>query len=192
MHCDKGLADAETHETIDAVAAIISDVIRAGLSRSGPAATTRIVLAGSGTSGRLAFLCARAGNALLAHAGLPPCFQYSCAGGDMALFAAREAPEDNIELGRDSLIAAAGTATRVVYIGISCGLSAPFVAAQLWHCLEHPDTFTPVLLGFNLPAQARYDRHTSLCIISFVSICLYRHRIHRHNSHRSSQPSSVL
>ncbi|TKS66241.1 Glucokinase regulatory protein [Collichthys lucidus] len=44
---------------------------------------------------------------------------------------------------------------RVLFIGISCGLSAPFVAGQLDFCLRHSDVYTPVLVGFNPAHQAR-------------------------------------
>uniref|UniRef100_A0A672Y4U5 SIS domain-containing protein n=1 Tax=Sphaeramia orbicularis TaxID=375764 RepID=A0A672Y4U5_9TELE len=46
---------------------------------------------------------------------------------------------------------------QVLYIGISCGLSAPFVAGQLDFCLQHPEVYTPVLVGFNPAHQARND-----------------------------------
>jgi len=44
---------------------------------------------------------------------------------------------------------------RVVYIGITCGLSAPYVAGQLDHCMKNLNTFIPVLLGFNPVHLAR-------------------------------------
>ena len=45
--------------------------------------------------------------------------------------------------------------TRVLFIGITCGLSAPYVAGQLHYCLQNLDVFTPVLLGFNPCDMAR-------------------------------------
>ena len=44
---------------------------------------------------------------------------------------------------------------RVLYIGITCGLSAPYVAGQLDYCMDNPGVFTPVLLGFNPVSLAR-------------------------------------
>lgn len=43
----------------------------------------------------------------------------------------------------------------VLFIGIKCGLSAPFVGGQLEHCLDNPQKFTPVLIGFNPVSMAR-------------------------------------
>lgn len=34
-------------------------------------------------------------------------------------------------------------------------LQAPFVAGQLDFCLQHPEVYTPVLVGFNPAHQAR-------------------------------------
>ena len=45
--------------------------------------------------------------------------------------------------------------SKILYIGITCGLSAPYVAGQLDFCLEHLDRFVPVLIGFNPIAAAR-------------------------------------
>lgn len=53
---------------------------------------------------------------------------------------------------------------RVLFIGITCGLSAPYVAGQLWHCMENLDVFTPVLLGFNPTGLARYVIVLRSCI----------------------------
>lgn len=43
----------------------------------------------------------------------------------------------------------------MLFVGITCGLSAPYVAGQLEYCMSHPDVFIPVLLGFNPVNQAR-------------------------------------
>lgn len=51
---------------------------------------------------------------------------------------------------------AASGKKRVLFVGITCGLSAPFVAGQLDHCLSNPDIFTPVLVGFNPTSFARW------------------------------------
>ena len=44
----------------------------------------------------------------------------------------------------------------VLYVGITCGMSAPYVAGQLDHCMDNLDKFTPVLLGFNPTYLSRY------------------------------------
>ena len=44
---------------------------------------------------------------------------------------------------------------RVLYIGITCGLSAPYVAGQLHYANQHRDTITPILIGFNPLERAR-------------------------------------
>lgn len=42
-----------------------------------------------------------------------------------------------------------------LFVGITCGLSAPFVASQLEFCRKQPERFCTVLLGFNPPELAR-------------------------------------
>ena len=129
-----------------------------------------VVLSGSGTSGRMAFLLARAFNLRLARAGRPQRCHYLCAGGDVALFSSREAPEDDWRCGRDRLAdiversnggdsggdsGGGNGGPPVVLIGITCGFSAPFVAGQLAYALESGGRVVPVLLGFNPCERAR-------------------------------------
>jgi N-acetylmuramic acid 6-phosphate (MurNAc-6-P) etherase len=118
----------------------------------------RVVLSGSGTSGRMAFLLCRAFNSRLVALGRPPACRYLCAGGDVALFSSREAPEDDWACGRDRLAAIVEEEARgapVVVVGITCGFSAPFVAGQLDYALQQPKHVVPVLLGFNPCERAR-------------------------------------
>ncbi len=107
---------------------------------------------GSGTSGRLAFLCAKQlnkrVNSTLCH--------YLTAGNDRALIAAQEGAEDDIKqavLDLKELVGRCG-ATHVLYVGITCGFSAPYVAAQLDYAMND-SSYTCVLLGFNPPELAR-------------------------------------
>nr|XP_014349173.1 PREDICTED: glucokinase regulatory protein [Latimeria chalumnae] len=79
-------------------------------------------------------------------------------GGERALLTSQEAPEDNPQLGTEALIKACEGKKKVIFIGISCGLSAPFVAGQLDFCMSNLDIFTPVLLGFNPVALARNNK----------------------------------
>uniref|UniRef100_A0A3B3BDI8 SIS domain-containing protein n=1 Tax=Oryzias melastigma TaxID=30732 RepID=A0A3B3BDI8_ORYME len=98
-----------------------------------------VVLSGCGTSGRLAFFISRF-NEALKQLNRTLVYSYIIAGGD-----------------------------RVLFIGVSCGLSAPFVAGQLDFCLQHPEVYTPVLLGFNPTHQAR-DEPIPGCTFTFRSV----------------------
>ncbi|RXN33809.1 glucokinase regulatory [Labeo rohita] len=82
---------------------------------------------------------------------------YIIAGGDRALLTSQEAPEDDPALGARTLDKVCTGKKHVLFIGISCGMSAPFVAGQLDFCLKHLDVFTPVLLGFNPVHMARSE-----------------------------------
>ncbi|KAK5891129.1 hypothetical protein CgunFtcFv8_018417 [Champsocephalus gunnari] len=67
------------------------------------------------------------------------------------------------------LITACEGKKRVLFIGISCGLSAPFVAGQLDLWLQNPQVYTPVLVGFNPTHQAR-DEPIPGCSFTFRSV----------------------
>lgn len=116
---------------------------------------TAIVLSGCGTSGRLAFILAQKFSQLAKTQQLPVCYEYLIAGGDIALFTSLEASEDDWKKGQQDLIEVSCNKKTVLFIGISCGLSAPYVAGQLDYCMRHPDVFIPVLMGFNPVSQAR-------------------------------------
>ncbi|XP_019620438.1 PREDICTED: glucokinase regulatory protein-like isoform X2 [Branchiostoma belcheri] len=115
-----------------------------------------VVMSGCGTSGRMAFLAATTCNRLLIQSGRKACCVYLIAGGDRALLTSQEAPEDDPLLGASELQQAVTGKKKVFYIGITCGLSAPYVAGQLDYCLQHLETFTPLLMGFN-PVQLARD-----------------------------------
>lgn len=116
-----------------------------------------IVLSGCGTSGRLAFLTATGFNRALVELKQKPVYTYIIAGGDRALLTSQETPEDDPKLGMLTLKQVCEGKKHVLFVGISCGLSAPFVAGQLDFCLQHLDVYTPVLIGFNPAHQARDD-----------------------------------
>lgn len=116
-----------------------------------------IVLSGCGTSGRIAFLLATSYNEMLKSRKQKQMCLYIIAGGDRALLTSQEAPEDDPALGAHMLDKACAGKKHVLFIGISCGISAPFVAGQLDFCLNHLDVFTPVLLGFNPVPMARTE-----------------------------------
>ncbi|XP_062378910.1 glucokinase regulatory protein [Sardina pilchardus] len=116
-----------------------------------------IVLSGCGTSGRIAFLLANTFNRILGMHQQKPVYTYIIAGGDKALLTSQEAPEDAPSLGAQVLKEACVGKKHVLFFGISCGLSAPFVAGQLDFCLNNLDILTPVLIGFNPAHMARNE-----------------------------------
>lgn len=138
------------------VAQLAAEAVRSGRESA-------VVLAGAGTSGRLAMTLARAYNRALERARLAPCFHYLIAGGEQALFSARELAEDDAALARADLQAlekavfARTRGGRVLYVGITCGLSATYVGAQLEYALRAPN-YAAVLVGFNPVERARRAR----------------------------------
>ena len=118
--------------------------------------SNRIVLSGCGTSGRIGFMVVRAFNRILSGLSLPKCYEYLIAGDDRSLFISQEAKEDQWNVGSSELAATAKYYSRVAYFGITCGLSAPYVAGQLEHCLSsEKEKLIPVILGFNPIESAR-------------------------------------
>ncbi|XP_073480887.1 glucokinase regulatory protein isoform X2 [Aquarana catesbeiana] len=117
-----------------------------------------IVLSGCGTSGRLALLLANSFNHLLQGLHRKPCYTYIIAGGDRSIVVAQEAPEDSPMLGAQELERVCAGKKKVIYLGISCSLSAPFIAGQLDFCMKNLDVFLPVLVGFNPVCTARNER----------------------------------
>ncbi|CAI5526573.1 unnamed protein product, partial [Closterium sp. Naga37s-1] len=119
-----------------------------------------VVVSGAGTSGRIAFQVVVCFNAVLRRYGLPPCFHFLIAGGLPALLKAQEGAEDNQEAAAAALrrVEARGNpwgkpCGRVLYIGISCGLSAPYVAAQVKYALSQSH-YAVAVMGFNPPSLA--------------------------------------
>ncbi|CAI7813883.1 unnamed protein product, partial [Closterium sp. NIES-53] len=119
-----------------------------------------VVVSGAGTSGRIAFQVVVCFNAVLRRYGLPPCFHFLIAGGLPALLKAQEGAEDNQEAAVAALrrVEARGNpwgkpCGRVLYIGISCGLSAPYVAAQVKYALSQSH-YAVAVMGFNPPSLA--------------------------------------
>ncbi|EGD80773.1 glucokinase regulatory protein [Salpingoeca rosetta] len=120
-------------------------------------ATSRVVITGSGTSGRMAFFICRAFNEMMLRSGRAPCFEYLHAGEDPALFVSREAPEDNWQLAQRRLAEVMSRSERIMLVGITCGLSAPFVASQLEYAMGflNSKVHAVALLGFNPVERAR-------------------------------------
>src|SRR5438552_3313234 len=113
--------------------------IRHGLERSIKAAVdmlsdtkhNAIVMSGCGTSGRIAYFVARSFNRILESIGQSPIFRYTISGTDTALLESEELPEDDPNAGSQQLSHIIQQKKDVMFIGITCGLSAPFVAGQL-------------------------------------------------------------
>ena len=110
---------------------------------------SRIIVSGCGIAGRIAWQICQAFNALAAakqgaggeQANL---FHYLCAGGDRALLLSEsDLPEDDAERGRRDLQQAMAGQDQVVFIGISSGLSAPYIAGQLDYCADVLQAITP-------------------------------------------------
>ncbi len=114
----------------------------------------KIVISGAGTSGRLAYFTARTYNGILRRAGQEPVFDFLIAGGNKALIAAQEGAEDNPHLGASELAAKFEGVRRGLFIGITCGLSAPYVAGQIDWIMNHTEHFG-VMMGFNPAERAR-------------------------------------
>lgn len=144
----QGIVDTEILAELQRLAARLAAYLEPASSDS------LIVLSGAGTSGRLAFMCAQGFNCVLQSRGMRPRFCPLVAGGEAALLTAREGSEDDWRAGVEALVRASD-GRRVLYIGITCGLSAPVVAGQLLHCLEHSEQFIPALIGFNPVSMAR-------------------------------------
>ena len=88
------------------------------------------------------------------HPEAPLPFVYRISGGDEALIVSKELPEDDPKAGAADAAAALGDVERCVVVGISCGLSAPYVAGLLDYAMRRPGC-TPVLVGFNPVSLAR-------------------------------------
>jgi N-acetylmuramic acid 6-phosphate (MurNAc-6-P) etherase len=144
------LSDEETLLTLALLASRTGAVLHQG---------GRVVMAGAGTSGRLAAFAARAWNGTDisrpdGSGAATADVDYIMAGGPAALIQAQEGAEDDAVTGRAELIAAAQDKP-VIYIGITCGFSAPYVAGQLEAVLDGTVTGEAILLGFNPPELAR-------------------------------------
>lgn len=114
-----------------------------------------IVFSGAGTSGRLAHILALEYNRVLRDRGLPEVFKGLIAGGEPALIQAQESAEDDPELAVKDLKKVLGEETEQgLYVGITCGLSAPYVAAQLDY-VGGNKSFHSIVLGFNPASGAR-------------------------------------
>ena len=114
----------------------------------------RVIISGAGTSGRLSMFLSRTFNRLARQVGLDPCFRYMIAGSDLALIKAQEGAEDDPITAQKELLEVVGDAEKVMYVGVTCGFSAAYIAGQLDYTSDHENYFS-ALLGFNPPELAR-------------------------------------
>ena len=127
-------------EKIDFVASKMASLIFASKESSNATHGPSIVFTGCGTSGRLGFFVARRFNELLSALNVNFNFTYACAGGDSALLLSDEMPEDDPAQGFSDLIVAASAELKAtLLVGITCGLSAPYVAGQAAAILALPE-----------------------------------------------------
>ena len=141
-----GLYDTTTLDTLERLAA------RAAQTIASPKGV--VVLAGAGTSGRLAMLAARTFNTVFTSTSGRAPFKYLMAGGDAALVQAQEGAEDDSTLSVRDLQKAIADADDIFYVGITCGMSAPYIAGQLEALKSNPAAHS-VLMGFNPLELAR-------------------------------------
>lgn len=156
----------EDHYIMDKVsrlADLIGERLKATLLGKGESSKFKLILSGCGTSGRIAYLCSQTFNSYIKSkysCGYDVC-EYVIAGDDYALVNSVEAVEDKPDVGAQKLISLLGPDDQCVFIGITCGLSAPFVAGQLDYCLnelENPTGGKIIacgLIGFNPVQMAR-------------------------------------
>lgn len=76
-------------------------------------------------------------------------------GGDKSLIMSMELPEDDPHTGAKELEETAKDKKQVLHIGITCGVSAPYVLGQVEYAMKRSEKFTSVLMGFNPMEFAR-------------------------------------
>eukprot|EP00850_Spirogloea_muscicola_P012343 SM000079S22461 [mRNA] locus=s79:332482:337109:+ [translate_table: standard] len=150
----------QIQEAVDALTAIAVDIL-ASPQDSG------VIISGAGTSGRLAYCAARSYNKLLIRRGLPRSFHHLIAGGDEALLEVQEGAEDDAAKAVERLqeLERRGTPfgkqyNRLIFVGISCGLSATSVAAQV----QLTTKYHSMLLGLQ---YAMSKSHYAVALIGF-------------------------
>lgn len=168
-----GLLSRRTLQTVEDIVDVATRLLQTGDSNL-------IVMSGCGTSGRIAFQTFRTLNRLLQQTGKQNHVDYLIAGSDRALSESRENVEDNPHVGRTDLQAITSGKAKILFVGITCGLSAPYVAGQLDFCMEHLDRFIPVLVGFNPVAAAR-DLPIESWDKTFLQIAWRLEKLHEEN-----------
>ncbi len=173
---DDGTRDASSHPGL-IHPTVVADIARLALAVSRcvasdtPETPAAVLVVGCGTSGRLAFQCARAAElwsrdekgGVRGRKRKRAIFRHVLAGGDAALFQSAESCEDDRERGASDFRHAVAAyephpLKSLVVVGVSCGLSAPYVSSFLAEAgrfgaraPEGKDAFTVArfALGFN-------------------------------------------
>ena len=158
-HDHIGLLDAETIEKIENGAHLLNKVLS---SKKG-----RVIISGCGTSGRIACMTCTYVNRMLKENDQRECCEFLCSGGEASLVISNEFHEDDPHVGAKDLQSKMEHEDgEIVYIGITCGLSAPYVAGQIDWLLhkklsfekdgrDSNDKINIILIGFNPSSQAR-------------------------------------
>lgn len=151
--CDgcPGMTDPQHVHALGMAAAMVQEVVEKW-SRGEQAF---VVFSGSGTSGRLAYAVARSLNAVVncPRGACSGPFGFLIAGGPQAILAAHENAEDIAAAGAMDLreFARRWSATHLLVVGVSCGMSATYVGSQLQLVLD--------------PARAGLDDVEMRCIV---------------------------
>ena len=146
---DDGTRDASSHPGL-IHPTVVADIARLALAVSRcvasdtPETPAAVLVVGCGTSGRLAFQCARAAElwsrdekgGVRGRKRKRAVFRHVLAGGDAALFQSAESCEDDRERGASDFRRAVAAyephpLKSLVVVGVSCGLSAPYVSSFL-------------------------------------------------------------
>ena len=144
---DDGVGDSAhpglSHPTVVADIARLALAVSRCVASDTPETPAAVLVVGCGTSGRLAFQCARAAErSRKAERGTNDrrkkraIFRHVIAGGDAALFQSAESCEDDRERGASDFRKAVAVyepyqIKQMVVVGVSCGLSAPYVSSFL-------------------------------------------------------------
>eukprot|EP01080_Neovahlkampfia_damariscottae_P009385 gene9385-1596_t len=110
---------------------------------------SNIFFSGAGTSGRVSHFCSRSYNSFLKTNN----FSYLIAGGDKALVKSQEQAEDLPKHGVQDFTKNIQEEENI-FVGITCGLSAPYVAGILESTMNN-DAIKKIVLGFNPSDLAR-------------------------------------
>lgn len=172
---DDGDASAHpglSHPTVVADIARLALAVSRCVASDTPETPAAVLVVGCGTSGRLAFQCARAAERSLAsgtnnRTRKRAICRHVIAGGDAALFQSAESCEDDRERGASDFRRAVAVyepypLARVVVVGISCGLSAPYVSSFLaeagrWRLSSRREGEKPRVARFALGFNPRRD-----------------------------------
>ena len=114
----------------------------------------KVIISGAGTSGRLAMFTSRKFNIIFKEFNQPPMFDYVMAGGNKALIKSQEGAEDDPIKAVKDFQDAAKNSSPIAFYGVTCGLSAPYIAGQLDYTQNRQEIFS-CLLGFNPVSRSR-------------------------------------